>query len=178
MSMRVHSKGATLFARVRSLWRHGGKLKGSDTSNVGQVDRSSTTSPRGIGYSGHKLKSFTFPGTLSGYRSSKRHRDDSHPHRLRSEYGDGDTPETVDGRAGARHRCDGRMLVHCRFVGGGGTTTNSGQVSEPVRSVRQAGLNEPSSQHGQPPQTSTPVAQSTPASPGRQRVSGNRHSTA
>ena len=85
--------GATLFANVRSLWRHGGTLKGADTSSVGQVDRSGTTSPWGNRLSGHKLKSFTFPGTLTGYRPSKRHLDDSHPHRYRMEYGYGNTPE-------------------------------------------------------------------------------------
>ena len=113
--------GATLFANVRSLWRHGGTLKGADTSSVGQVDRSGTTSPRGIGYSGHKLKLFTFPGTLSGYGSSKTHEDEWHPHRYGSEYGYGNTTETADRGVGARHRCDGGVLVHDGELVGRGT---------------------------------------------------------
>ena len=88
------------------------QLMKADKSGMRQFECSGTTSPRGIGYSGHKLKLFTFPGTLTGYRPSKRRRDDSHPHRERSGYGYENTHETADRGVGARHCCGGGVLVY------------------------------------------------------------------
>ena len=80
------AKGATLFATACSV-DNLGAIQGSDTSKVGQIS-DSRRSPRtktigGNGLSGHGLNSFVFQGTVTGYRSSQRNEDESHPHRYR-----------------------------------------------------------------------------------------------